>query len=59
MGVPDERKTADAMIEARLAPAPPPARDDLYEFLLVLRQALLMIVVWIERRYHLRGPRGR
>jgi len=27
--------------------------DDLREFLLVLRQALLMIVAWIERKYGL------
>lgn len=26
-------------------------RDDLREFLLVLRRALLMIVRWIEKRY--------
>lgn len=32
-------------------PATPP--DELREFMLVLRQALLMIVAWIERRYHL------
>lgn len=28
-------------------------RDDLREFLLVLRRALLMIVAWIEQRYGL------
>lgn len=28
-------------------------RDDLREFLLVLRRALLMIVAWIEHRYGL------
>lgn len=27
--------------------------DDLREFLLVLRRALLMVVNWIEQRYHL------
>lgn len=33
----------------------PPAvqPDELREFMLVLRQALLMIVAWIERRYGL------
>jgi len=29
------------------------SRDDLREFMLVLRQALLMVVRWIERRYGL------
>ena len=29
--------------------------DALREFLLVVRQALLMIVRWIERRYHLKS----
>lgn len=28
-------------------------RDDLKEFCIVLRQALLMIVRWIEKRYNL------
>ncbi len=27
--------------------------EDLREFMLVLRQALLMIVRWIEKRYHM------
>jgi len=27
--------------------------DDLHEFMLVLRQALLMVVAWIEKRYGL------
>lgn len=27
--------------------------DELRDFMLVLRQALLMVVAWIERRYHL------
>lgn len=34
----------------------PPATtqpDELREFMLVLRQALLMVVAWIERRYGL------
>lgn len=33
----------------------PPATqpDELREFMLVLRQSLLMIVAWIERRYGL------
>jgi hypothetical protein len=29
-------------------------RDDLRDFLVVLRQALLMIVAWIEKRYSLK-----
>ncbi len=29
--------------------------DDIKEFLLVLRRALLMIVGWIEKRYGLEG----
>lgn len=34
---------------------PPTAKaDDLREFMIVLRQALLMIVDWIERRYGLK-----
>lgn len=28
-----------------------PRRRDFYEFCLVLRQALLMIVCWIEKKY--------
>jgi hypothetical protein len=32
--------------------------EDLREFMLVLRQALLMIVRWIEKRYHME-PSGR
>jgi hypothetical protein len=31
-----------------------PDRDDMRGFLLVVREALLMIVGWIERRYSLR-----
>jgi hypothetical protein len=31
----------------------PEHNDDLREFLLVVRQALLMIVRWIEKRYNL------
>lgn len=31
----------------------PPQTDELREFMLVLRQALLMVVAWIERRYRL------
>lgn len=31
-------------------------RDDLKAFLLTLRQALLMLVSWIEHRYGLRRP---
>ncbi len=27
--------------------------DEMREFMLVLRQALLMVVAWIERRYRL------
>lgn len=27
--------------------------DEMREFMIMLRQALLMIVAWIERRYHL------
>lgn len=30
-----------------------PQPDELRDFMLVLRQALLMIVAWIERRYRL------
>jgi hypothetical protein len=30
-----------------------PADDGLREFFMVLRQALLMVVRWIERRYNL------
>jgi hypothetical protein len=39
---------------------PPTAKaDDLREFMMVLRQALLMIVAWIERRYGIaRRERG-
>jgi hypothetical protein len=29
--------------------------DELREFMLILRQALLMIVRWIEKRYGLEG----
>lgn len=29
-------------------------RDDLREFMLVLRRALLMIVAWIEQKYGLK-----
>lgn len=37
-----------------LNPAPQPTiHDEQREFMLVLRQALLMIVRWIEKRYHL------
>jgi len=32
--------------------------DDIQELLLVLRRALLMIVVYIERRYSLTNTRG-
>jgi hypothetical protein len=33
---------------------PPAAQpDEMREFMLMLRQALLMIVAWIERRYRL------
>lgn len=32
----------------------PAQDDDLREFMLVLRRALLMVVDWIERRYNLR-----
>lgn len=28
--------------------------DDLRDFMLVLRQAMLMVVVWIEKRYGLK-----
>ena len=31
--------------------------DDLREFFVVLRQALLMVVVWIERKYGLERKR--
>jgi hypothetical protein len=31
----------------------PSQSDDLREFLLILRRALLMITAWIERRYDL------
>lgn len=31
----------------------PTQTDELRDFMLVLRQALLMIVAWIDRRYHL------
>ena len=31
--------------------------DDMREFFIVLRQALLMVVVWIERKYGLRRER--
>ena len=34
------------------------ADDELREFMLVLRQALLMIVRWIEKRYDLRHWRA-
>jgi len=30
-----------------------PQKDDIKEFMLILRQALLMIVRWIEKRYGL------
>jgi hypothetical protein len=30
-----------------------PQPDEMREFMLMLRQALLMIVAWIERRYRL------
>jgi len=33
---------------------PQPQPDELREFLLVLRQALLVVVCWIEKRYDLR-----
>lgn len=33
-------------------------RDDLREFMLVLRQALLMIVRWIEHKYDLKPAEG-
>lgn len=29
-------------------------QDDLREFMMVLRQAMLMVVVWIEKRYGLK-----
>jgi len=32
---------------------PQPQPDELREFMLVLRQALLMVVSWIERKYGL------
>jgi hypothetical protein len=41
-------------------PAPqskPRERDDLREFMIVVRQALLIIVGWIERRYGLQRKR--
>lgn len=31
----------------------PQSSDDMREFMLVIRQALLLIVGWIERRYNL------
>jgi len=30
--------------------------DELRQFLIILRQALLMIVSWIERKYNLKQP---
>jgi hypothetical protein len=30
-----------------------PQSDEMRDFMMVLRQALLMIVAWIERRYRL------
>lgn len=32
---------------------PPAQADELREFMIVLRQALYMIIAWIERRYGL------
>lgn len=32
--------------------------DELREFMLIIRQALLMIVAWIERRYGLARKAG-
>lgn len=29
-------------------------QDDLRDFMMVLRQAMLMVVVWIEKRYGLK-----
>lgn len=34
-------------------PATQPTNDELREFMLVIRQALLLVVGWIERRYNL------
>lgn len=31
--------------------------DDMREFFIILRQALLMVVVWIERKYGLKRER--
>lgn len=33
-------------------------QDDMKEFMLVLRRALLMIVRWIDKKYDLRPPAG-
>jgi hypothetical protein len=32
---------------------PTPQPDEMREFMIVIRQALLMVVAWIERRYGL------
>jgi hypothetical protein len=45
-----------------LNPAPQPRtkeHDELREFMIVLRQGLLLIVTWIERRYGLERKRER
>jgi hypothetical protein len=36
-----------------MATAPQPQPDELREFFMVLRQALLMVVRWIEKRYRI------
>lgn len=37
------------------APHPAPPQDEMRELMMVIRQALLMIVAFIEKRYGLRG----
>lgn len=43
------------MLNQAPQPAPP---DEMREFMLMLRQALLLIVSWIERRYGLERRRA-
>ena len=38
-------------------PQPQPETDEMRDFMLMLRQALLMIVAWIEQRYGLERRR--